>query len=415
LSGESTAPATLARHEAESAGRAAHAPPSSGGGLAGMLHRRLAARCAGLPTAFDLVLPDGSVHRLGNGAARRFSLVLRNDRALKAFASLDQVRVAEAFFDGGFDIEGEMLEALRLRGVLGDRHPVLMFVQRVLQPLLFGQGGLNKRAISTHYDRDESFFLNFLDPEVPLYTQGVHARDDETLAEANRRKLAYCFDACRLGPGDHILEIGPGWGAWFRYASDRGVKCTGLSISRASIAYLEAMAKAEGRDWELVFADILEYRTDRKYDAIVMMGVIEHLPQYDRVLAKFASLLKPGGRIFLDGASTASRKDVSSVIIKHIYPGNHSLLVLHELLEAMTPTPLQLVELFDDRHSYYLTFRQWALNWEKNREAVVARFGEADYRRFLLYLWGFTHNMRTAASGCYRMVFELPADTGAAG
>jgi cyclopropane-fatty-acyl-phospholipid synthase len=139
-----------------------------------------------------------------------------------------------------------------------------------------------------------------------------------------------------------------------------------------------------------------------------MMGVIEHLPQYEQVLAKFIALLKTGGHIYLDGASTASKKDLSSVIIKHIYPGNHSLLVLHDLLAAMARTRLQVREIFDDRHSYYLTFRQWALNRERNRQTVVERFGEADYRRFLLYLWGFANNMRTGDSGCYRMVFQLP-------
>jgi Mycolic acid cyclopropane synthetase len=129
------------------------------------------------------------------------------------------------------------------------------------------------------------------------------------------------------------------------------------------------------------------------------MGVIEHLPQYEQVLAKLSSILKPGGHIYLDGSSTGSRKDLSSVIIKHIYPGNHSLLVLHELLAAIARTRLQVRELFDDRHSYYLTFRQWALNWERNRKTVIEQFGETDYRRFLLYLWGFTQNMRTGDSG----------------
>lgn len=382
-----------------------HAPMS---GVGGVLYRRLAAKCAGLTTGFDLVLPDGVSRRLGNGA-RTFRLVFRNQRALRAFASLDQVRIAEAYFAGDFDIEGDMLSAFRIRSVLTDQHP-LMTLQRFIQPLLLGQARLNKRAISTHYDRDETFFFQFLDPQIPLYTQGVYESDDETLAAASLRKFKYCFEKCELKPGDRLLEIGPGWGAWFRYASERGVKCTGLSISRASIDYLNRIAKAEGYDWELIFSDLLEFRSDRKFDAIVMMGVIEHLPQYEQVLARFMSVLKPGGHIYIDGASTASKKDISSVIVKHIYPGNHSLLVLQDLLEAMSRTPLQVREIFDDRHSYFLTFRQWARNWEKNRATVVERFGEADYRRFLLYLWGFTHNMRTAASGCYRMVIRSPGE-----
>ena len=239
-------------------------------------------------------------------------------------------------------------------------------MKRFFQPLLAGgQTRLNKKVISTHYDREASFFLSFLDPQVPLYTHGVYERDDELSADASLRKFAYCFEKCRLKPGDRMLEVGPGWGAWFKYASQRGVKCSGLSISRASIEYLEAVARQEGDDWELTFADLLEYMTDRQYDAIVMMGVIEHLPQYERVLSKFESLLKPGGRLYVDGSSTSNKKDLSSVIIKHIYPGNHTLMVLHDLLKAMTRTSMQVEEIFDDRHSYFLTFRQWARNGER--------------------------------------------------
>ncbi len=377
------------------------------GGLARVLYDRLAKKCADLRTAFDLVLPNGVARRLGNGTPM-FSLVFRNDRAVRAFATLNEARVAEAFFAGDFDIEGDMLSALQLRTVLTDKHR-LLGAKQLFMPLLFGgQTRLNKKVISTHYDRDASFFLSFLDPEVPLYTHAVFERDDESLAQASLRKFAYCFEKCRLKPGDHLLEVGPGWGAWFKYASERGVRCSGLSISRASIEYLEAMSKREGYDWELIFADLLEYKTERKYDAIVMMGVIEHLPQYEQVLAKFEFILKPGGRIYLDGSATASRKDMSSVILKHIYPGNHTLLVLQDLIEAMTHTTLELEELHSDRHSYFLTFREWARNWEKHREPIVNRFGELDYRRFLLYLWGFTYNMRVAGSGVYRMVFQKP-------
>jgi 2-polyprenyl-3-methyl-5-hydroxy-6-metoxy-1,4-benzoquinol methylase len=78
----------------------------------------------------------------------------------------------------------------------------------------------------------------------------------------------------------------------------RGAKCTGISISQSSIDYLHGRAKELGYDWELIHADLLAYQTDRKYDAIVIMGVTEHLPQYNRVLAKFVSLLKLGDMFF---------------------------------------------------------------------------------------------------------------------
>ena len=76
------------------------------------------------------------------------------------------------------------------------------------------------------------FFLSFLDPKTPCYTQGVYTSAAETLDAATIRKFDYCYDRLRLKPGDHILEVGPGWGAWFEYASRRGIKCTGISISQ---------------------------------------------------------------------------------------------------------------------------------------------------------------------------------------
>jgi cyclopropane-fatty-acyl-phospholipid synthase len=371
-------------------------------------YRRFAEKCADLRVGFDVVLPGGAVQRLGTGNSE-FRIVLHNKRALRALGTLNQREVAEAYFSGDLDVEGDMLRALRLRDVLGDRD-LLLTIWRYLQPLLFGQISLNKRVIASHYDRDPEFFLLFLDPEMPIYTHGVYERDDEPLAVAAKRKFDYCYAKLRLKPGDRVLEIGPGWGAWLKYASDRGVHCTGISISNYSIEYLNKIAKSGGYQWNLIFSDLLEFKTDQKFDAIVMMGVIEHLPLYRPVLTKFMSILKPGGRIYLDGGSGQSRREHSSVIVKHIYPGNHSLLVLQEFLQEMANTPLRVHEIINDRHSYYLTFVQWARNLECNRQTMIQHFGKMDYRRFLLFLWGFAHAMETGVTDCYRMVIDYPGD-----
>ena len=159
-------------------------------------------------------------------------------------------------------------------------------------------------------------------------------------------------------------------------------------ISQVSIDYLNRRAKELGFDWELIYSDLLQYQTDRKYDAIVIMGVIEHLPQYKLVLDKFLSLLKPGGRIFLDGSACTKKYELSSYMVKYIYGGNHSFLVLHDFLDKLAHTPLEVLEIFNDRTSYFLTFQQWARNFDRNRDFVVERFGDFNYRRFRLYLWG---------------------------
>jgi cyclopropane-fatty-acyl-phospholipid synthase len=101
-----------------------------------------------------------------------------------------------------------MLRPFELRRSMGDFH-LLATAWRFVQPLLFGQVRTNRAAIASHYDIEPEFFLSFLDPKTPCYTQGVYAAADETLDAATRRKFDYCFDRLALKPGDRVLEIGP--------------------------------------------------------------------------------------------------------------------------------------------------------------------------------------------------------------
>ena len=368
---------------------------------------RFAKQFSKSPVSFTVTLPDGGMQPFGPDAPR-FHVILKNARALKALASLDEGRVGDAYLYGDIDFEGDMLAPFELRKSMKDSHP-LVTIWRFLQPLLFGQVHTNKKAIAAHYDIDPEFFLSFLDPVTPCYTQGVYEREDEGLDTATLRKFDYCFAQLGLKAGDRMLEVGPGWGAWFEYAAKRGVKCTGISISQTSIDYLNAQAKKLGQDWELILSDLLEYKSERPYDAIVIMGVIEHLPDYARVLAQFDALLKPGGRIFLDGSACTKKYELSSYMVKHIYGGNHSFLVLHDFLDKLAKTPFEVMEIQNDRRSYFLTFQQWARNFDKNREAVIKKFGDYNFRRFRLYLWGAAYEFLSRSNDCYRMIIQKPA------
>ena len=360
------------------------------------------------PVSFEVILPDKAVQRFGTEAPS-FRVIINNRQGLRAIRSIDEGRIGDAYLTGDIDIEGEMLHPFELRGSMRDLH-LLVAAWRFIQPLLLGQVYTNKRAISAHYDIDPEFFLSFLDPETPCYTQGIYEHSDESLNTATTRKFDYCFEKLKLKTGDHLLEVGPGWGAWFEYASRRGVHCTGISNSRVSIEYLTGRAKQLAFDWELILGDLLQFKTDRKYDAIVIMGVIEHLPDYARVLEQFVAILKPGGYIFLDASACTKKYELSSFMVKYIYGGNHSFLVLHDLFEKMARTPLRVQEMFDDRMSYYFTFRQWARNFEQNRDAVVKKFGEFNYRRFRLYLWGAAYEFLSRSLDCYRMIISKPED-----
>lgn len=394
---------SLAQREPRAPGAAPVPDPNPTPTRLGRFGRRFAAPAV----TFSVCLPDGERMQFGTGAPR-FHVALKNRRALRACSTADEGRFADAYVDGDIDIDGDMTAPFELRQAMGDVHPVVA-VWRFLEPRLFGQTRTNRRVIAAHYDLDPEFFLSFLDPALPSYTQGLFADPDESLAAATTRKFDYCFEKCELTAGDHILEIGPGWGAWLEYATRRGVRCTGLSNSRVSVDYLTRRAHLLGMDWELVLGDLLDYCPERRYDAIVMMGVIEHLPQYARVLERFHALVRPGGCIFVDGSASTRKYQLSTFMVKYIFPGNHSFWVLHDFLEKLARSPLEMLEVCNDRINYFRTFRIWAANLEKNRDFVIDRFSEFDYRRFRLYLWAATYEFESRSLDCYRMILRAPA------
>jgi cyclopropane-fatty-acyl-phospholipid synthase len=364
------------------------------------------ARVGNVAKPFSVETPDGKIRMVGKGEPT-FRAAIRNETGIKAVGSLDEGNIAEAYMRGDIDLEGDMLQPFALRSVLDDKHPMTN-AWRFLQPLLFGQVYTNKEAIKSHYDLDPRFFLAFLDEVHPAYSQGVYANDDETLATALERKFQYAVERCELEEGKRVLEIGPGWGAFAAYALQSGVDFTGITISKVSQEFLTEKLAGHKDRFRVEMADLLAYDPKEKYDAIVIMGVIEHLPQYERVLKKFEYLLKPGGKVFLDGSASRQKFEFSSFMAKYIYPGNHSYLVLDDLLNKLTKTKLDLVEVFNDAWSYFLTFRQWARNLEKNQEYVIREFGDFEYRKFRLYLWALTYQFYARHMECYRMTLYKP-------
>jgi cyclopropane-fatty-acyl-phospholipid synthase len=366
----------------------------------------LIGRVGTVATPFTVELPDGTERTIGEGKPQ-FHVGLRNERAIRALRTLDEGDIAEAYLEGDIDLDGDMLKPFALRAKLDDSHP-LVAAWRFIQPLLFGQVYTNKRAISSHYNADPKLFLSFLDPVFPAYSQGVYAHDDEPLSKALERKFDWAIEQCRLGPDKTVLEIGPGWGAFASHALQTGVRFTGITNSEVSQSYLRGKLANFGDRFNIELTDFYDYEPKEPFDAIVIMGVIEHLPNYEKVLKKFYRLIKPGGRIFLDGSAAKKKYELSTFMVRHIYPGNHSFLVLDDLLNKLARTDLELMEVQNDRWSYFLTFRQWARNLDANRDFVRSTFGDYEYRKFRLYLWGATYEFLSRNLDCYRLILEKP-------
>ncbi len=336
-----------------------------------------------------------------------FTVRIHNETAVSALASLDATTLLEAYMYGHLDFIGDMEAVFSMRDMTTDRHP-LSYAWSLVKPMLFGQARMDRSGISSHYDHPPDFYLAFMDKRHRCYSQAVYERDDESLEDAMTRKLDFAVDQIRVKPGDRVLDIGGGWGAFSEHAGKQGIRVTSITISKESEDYLNALIRRENLPCDVVNKHLYEYDPGIQYDAIVNLGVTEHLPDYGKSIATYQRLLKPGGRMYLDASASRTKYNFHSFIYRHIYPNNCSPAALHEWMTELAKTPFQLLGVWDDRHSYYLTARQWSINLEANRASITERFGEELFRKFQIYLWGTADVFKRDVMQAYRWVIRKP-------
>lgn len=369
------------------------------------IQKRVADR---IKTPFEIRLWGDHHYRFGKGEPA-VKVLVKDRNGLAALSGMDELRICEAYMAGSLDVVGDMLGFVSFRGVLSDRHPLHRLWSR-LAPLFVGRVRSNRLAIASHYDFDNEFYTSFMDPSR-CYSQALFERDDETLAAAQQRKLDFAIDACQLKPGQRVLDVGGGWGAFTEHAGKRGIHVTSLTISRQSGAYLRDLIERQQLPCRVLNRDFLVYSEQQPYDAIVILGVMEHLPDYAAVLRQLQALLKPGGRVYLDASAFRERYSKPTFVSRYIFPGDHAYFCLHAFLEAVAKTPLEVLSVHNDRHNYYLTCKAWAENLELARDDIISRWGDMLYRRFRLYLWGSAYAFLSAEMDAYRVVLQRPEET----
>ena len=367
-----------------------------------LIQKRLADQ---IKIPFEIRLWGDHSYRFGNGEPAVEVLVKDRD-GLAALSGLDELKICEAYMAGSLDVVGDMLGFVSLRGMLSDHHRLHMIWRR-MTPLFVGREHTDRLAIASHYDFDNEFYLVFMDP-TRCYSQAVFERDDESLEAAQHRKLNFAIDSCQLKPGDRVLDVGGGWGAFTEHAGRLGIEVTSLTISSHSEAYLTDLIQRLQLSGRVVNQDFLDYTTPEPFDAIVILGVMEHLPNYSAVLRQFQRLLKPGGRVYLDASAFREKYSKPTFVSRYIFPGDHSYFCLHEFLTVLAEMPLEMLVVYNDRHSYYLTCKAWAEKLEAARDEIISRWGETLYRRFRLYLWGSAYAFLSRGMDAYRMVLQKP-------
>jgi cyclopropane-fatty-acyl-phospholipid synthase len=379
--------------------------------FAAFAHRRLSKRLPADAPPFAIRLPGSAQWTFGSGTPKA-TIVVNGAKGMAALVSLDATRLAEAYRTGGLEVLGDLQSLLSLRGVFRDRHP-LTSSWRYLQPRIFGRIASDTAWIGDHYEYPDDFYMQFLDARHRCYSQAMFAGDDEPLEDAQSRKLQFAVDAIGVKPGDRVLDIGGGWGAFTEFGGRRGLEVTSLTLSRASESFIQRLIDAQALPCHIVREHLFAHQPAQPYDAIVNLGVTEHLPDYPATLAKYRRLLKPGGRIYLDASAGRTSRDVSAFLLRHLFPGNGTVLCLHKYLKAVSDTPFEVLNVVNDRHNYLLTVRHWAENLDRNRDEIVSAWGEPLYRTFRLYLWGCVDGFTRDIIQAYRLVLELPERAGA--
>lgn len=245
----------------------------------------------------------------------------------------------------------------------------------------------SRRNIAAHYDLGDGFFELFLDPTL-MYSSAFFEQDDQSLEAASVAKLDRVCRTLELAPGDHVLEIGTGWGGFALHAARHyGCRLTTTTISQNQYKRAAERIAAAGLQDRITLLRG-DYRDIRgRYDKVVSIEMIEavghaYLPVYFGACDR---LLQPGGRLLIQAITMPDqryeryRRSVD-FIQKYIFPGGH-LPSIGAMQQAVAEsTRLVFVEGLQFPDSYARTLREWRGRFQE-RIADVRRLGFDD--RFL--------------------------------
>lgn len=353
---------------------------------------------------------SGETLRLGQGKPE-FTVTFHSDNVFKK--GFDEYLLGRAYVNSEIEIEGNVSELFEIRKHMKGEITSLFMFKMWLNLFFRNPINLNRNAIAQHYSFGDDFYLNFVDGKYHLYSHCLFRTNSESLEEAADRKMATMAKSLKLKPGMRLLDIGAGWGAVTRFAGPQDIHVTALTIHEDSCKlHQELIVDKNLSNCKVHFEDFLEHDPEEPYDAIVIFGVIEHIPHYRRFTEQVWKCLKPGGRIYLDASAVLEKYNVSNFVRNYIYPGTHTYLCLPDLIQEFLMHGFKVLEVVDETSEYELTMSHWAQRFDANREVIIKLWGEKVFRAFRIYLWGGCHAMRSRGLQAYHVVAERTEDPG---
>jgi cyclopropane-fatty-acyl-phospholipid synthase len=385
----------------------------------------------------NLRLWNDICHRVGQGPPA-FTLVLRDPLLLRRLVTAGgPVLLADAYFRGQIDVEGDLYSALALKGHFEalalpwrDKLALLLDAWRLPADARTGQaqdGKLlarlaqrfsrqhtrqsDRQAIAFHYDLSNDFYALWLDAER-VYSCAYFQTPDDTLDQAQRNKLEHICRKLRLRPGERLLDIGCGWGALVCWAArHHGVRAHGITLSQAQHDFAQQRIAQEGLQ-AMVSVELRDYRDlpgQAVYDKVASIGMFEHvgLANMQNYLATVQRVLRPGG-LFLNHGITHdeegwNRTVATEFINRYVFPDGEFDCVSNIQL-GMERAGFEIHDVEALRRHYALTLRHWVQRLEASREAALREVDEPTYRVWRLYMAACALEFEAGGTGIYQIL-----------
>lgn len=322
----------------------------------------------------------------------------------------------EAYFDGDIDLRGDIFELLARRDELFKFPITRQHLQWAVTNFaeIVHTKSQDERRIREVYDRGNDFFEWFLGDSM-VNTAG-RFQPKATLEEAQRAQFAHISNELQLIPGDRLLDIGCGWGGLVRYcAKEHQIDATGVTLAEKQNGYANqriASDQLEARA-RVLCQDYRDLDGSTQYDKIVCMEMIEQvgLKNLGAFCEKVYDLLNDDGLFLLQwtGVRRALKQEdlIWGLFIgKYIIPGADAALPAASMLKAFEKAGFEVRSLSNISGHYARTLRAWYDNWQNNREAVLAAYGERWFRIWNFFL-AWSHMVaRAGNASCYQAVLH---------
>ena len=385
-------------------------------GMVGSVARRVLERAlSGIEHgAIELRAPDG-IRRFGDPASEPQVLEVHDPRFFARLARSGKLAVGEGYQAGEWsspDLPGLVALLARNQDQVFNRPPLssLAAITRLIPHIELPRGLRRaEQDIHAHYDLGNAFFSLWLD-ESMTYSSALYETSGATLAEAQQSKYRALADATRIGPDDHVLEIGTGWGGFaLHLARERGCRVTTATISREQHALATQWVREAGLAdrIDVVYCDYRKLAGS--YSRIVSIEMIEAVGhrQLGTYFATIDRLLAPDGlagiqAILVPDQRYRAYRRQRDWIRKHIFPGG-----MLPSLEAVTTaarrsSTLMVHDVREIGPHYARTLREWRERFLLCRTEVEALGLDLRFQRTWEYYLAFceaafaTHALRDA-------------------